>query len=690
MKNILSILVVLLCLSVKAQQTEYVDFKTAKALLGVDFESNRIKGSIEYEFDILKATDSLFIDAVAMTFEYVQLNGKPTKFYNDGKKLWVNYDFIPSKLNKISIGYSTIPKKAMYFLGGEENHQIWTQGQGKYTSNWLPSIDDMNEKIEFDLSITYDNDYTVLANGKLINKEVVGEEQTKWYYDMQQPMSSYLVALAIGKYNKKVEISKSGIPLEMYYYPEDSAKVEPTYRYTKQMFDFLEEEIGVPFPWQNYKQVPVKDFLYAGMENTSLTIFSDAFMVDNIAFVDKNYVNVNAHELAHQWFGDLVTETEGTHHWLQEGFATYYALLAEREVFGDDYYYWKLYEYAQELLAQEKAGESTALLDTEASSTTFYKKGAWVLHMLREQVGDKAFKTAVKNYLEKYQFKNVETNDFITEIEKVSGEDLNGFVNTWLKSEKLPEDFGMFKAVLGHEKFSKTSMLSYLGNLNNELFQIERLKLGLIDSNSNDFKTAKLLFELFNADLVREEDPVSEKLIIEYLKNLHHYTIDEQTILIEEAFKSKNIKVRQTLSQVIIDIWVALKTDYESLLNDKSYITIETALYNLWTNFPEDRSKYLDKTKDIIGFNDKNVRTLWLTLVLLTPDYEPEMARTYYEELVNYTDPKYGFEVRQNAFQYLKMIQACNDECNANLKEAATHYNWRFKSFAKQLLEEKQ
>ena len=102
-------------------------------------------------------------------------------------------------------------------------------------------------------------------------------------YNMQKPMSSYLVALAIGKYDKKIEISKSGIPIELYYYPEDSAKVEPTYRYTKQMFDFLEEEIGFGYPWQNYKQVPVHDFLYSGMENTSLTIFSDAYVVDGIS-----------------------------------------------------------------------------------------------------------------------------------------------------------------------------------------------------------------------------------------------------------------------------------------------------------------------------------------------------------------------------------------------------------------------
>jgi aminopeptidase N len=288
--------------------------------------------------------------------------------------------------------------------------------------------------MEFDLSVVAPKNYQVISNGKMISKRET-PTYNLWQFDMQKPMSSYLVALVIGKYDKKVVHSKSGIPLEMYYYPEDSLKVEPTYRYSKQMFDFLEEEIGVTYPWQNYKQVPVKDFLYAGMENTSATIFADSFVIDSIAFVDKNYVNVNAHELAHQWFGNLVTETSGTHHWLQEGFATYYALLAERDIFGDDYYYWRLYEYAQELLEQDKVGGSTSLLDPKSSSTTFYEKGAWVLHLLRERVGDEVFKKGVKNYLEKHQFKNVDTDDFISEVEKVSGEDLSDFVNIWLKEK---------------------------------------------------------------------------------------------------------------------------------------------------------------------------------------------------------------------------------------------------------------
>src|SRR5690606_9031141 len=121
-----------------------------------------------------------------------------------------------------------------------------------------------------------------------------------------------------------------------------------------------------------------------------------------------------------------------------------------------------------------------------------------------------------------------------------------------------------------------------------------------------------------------------------------------------------------------------LKSYYETLLEDKSYITIEMALYNLWNNFPEDRYAYLTKTKHLQGFNDKNIRTLWLTLALITEDFEQENKSDYFEELTNYTNPSYHFEIRQNAFQYLKLVNACNEKCQENLEQAAKHPVWQF------------
>ncbi|MFK7750446.1 MAG: M1 family metallopeptidase, partial [Kordia sp.] len=344
---------------------------------------------VTYEFEILKDTDSIYLDYREV--EHYEVHKKTFKGSVEdlADKLVFKSHFKKGEKHSLNLVWFTRPKKAMYFIDWNEKNgrkQVWTQGQGKYTSNWLPSLDDVNDKIEFDFTITFDKDYEVIANGKLIKKEIVNDSLVKWQYDMKQPMSSYLAAIAIGKYKKKTLTSESGIPIELYYYPEDEAKFEPTYRHTKRIFDFLEHEIGVPYPWQNYKQVPVKDFLYSGMENTTTTIFSDSFVIDSIGFVDKNYVNVNAHELAHQWFGDLVTAKSGKHHWLQEGFATYYALLAEKEIFGDDYFYWTLFKSAMQLKALND-GKGESLLNPKASSLTFYQKGAWALHVLRAKVG---------------------------------------------------------------------------------------------------------------------------------------------------------------------------------------------------------------------------------------------------------------------------------------------------------------
>lgn len=633
-----------------AQQTDYVDFKRAEALIVFNqfVVDSTTYNSYEIDFEILNKTDSIYLDAVNMEFKHVAINNEAANFKNDGKKLIIYDNFEKGNHHKLSFIFFNAPKKAMYFLGWENGgkNQIWTQGQGKYTSNWLPSIDDTNDKIEFDLKFVAPTSYQVISNGILKSKSEV-QGNILWEYDMDKPISSYLVAVALGKYSKKTETSKSGIPLEYYYYPEDSLKVEPTYRYSKQMFDFLEEEIDYGYPWQNYKQVPVQDFLYAGMENTTATIFSDAFVVDSIGFNDKNYVNVNAHELAHQWFGNLVTATSSEHHWLQEGFATYYALLAERHIFGEDYFYFKLYESALDLGRQDVAGSGTSLLNPKSSSLTFYQRGAWVLYALRIAIGDAIFERAIQNYLEKHQFKNVETSDFIGEVERLYGKSLTDFVILWIKNKAFPYDLAF--QILKQES-------SYVNDYM------------MVDCEVKSSKCADYL-------KYYASDDVKVKVISQVPE-----------LVTKEVFKS-SLKVRQAISQYMTQIPMEFKDDYESLLDDKSYITIENALYNLWVNFPSERSKYLSKTRNTIGFSDKNVRLLWLVLNLNTPYYQADSKQALYAELVSYTSDRYPADLRLKAFQYLELIKACDAECQSNLEIAKSHHNWRLVKFAKEFSE---
>ncbi len=643
-----------------------VDFIKIDMEITPIFDSKEVWGSGTYDFELKSKTDSIFIDAINMDFLYVALNGKQIEFLNSGKQLGFKAPKIKGN-HKLFIRYVAKPRQTVYYIGLNDritgNEQLWTQGQGKYTSHWLPSFDDMDEKVEFDLTLNTDEGYTVITNGKLTEKNVT-EGIIDWHFDMQDPMSSYLAAFVIGNFNKKELKSNSGIPIELYYEPKDSLKVEPTYRYSKEIFDFLEEEIGIPYPWQNYKQVPVQDFLYAGMENTSATIFSNTYVIDSTAFVDKNYVNVNAHELAHQWFGNLVTEKSGKHHWLHEGFATYYAYLAERQLFGEDYFYWKLYATAKTLHNLSESGGGEALTNPNANSLTFYEKGAWALVMLKDRVGKEAFDTGIKAYLSKHQFKNVTISDFLKEMETTSNQSLEDFEVLWLESEQFP--WTKIKQKLKQE--SKSLRM---------VFEME--------DEFQKIKSDDLNFEAYwNAS--------ESSNFKQYLIKQHHKILPE-TIL-NKAFSSNDIKIRQALATSLLGIKGTRKlteeliSKYETLLEDQSYVTIESALVKLWSTFPEKRADYFSKTKEIIGLPNKNIRLLWLALALITPDYQLESKDAFYQELNGYTNNHHHFEVRQLAFEYLSQIKALNDASLINLIEASEHHVWQFKKSSRNLLKE--
>ena len=254
-----------------AQQTDKVDFISCKALLFPDASNQSITGNVTYLFEIKNEIDSIKIDAKNMKFSAVYLNDSNNKQlkYTQTDTHLILHDGLRKGLNSVTLKYSAKPKQTLYFTGKGEHLQIWTQGQGRYTSHWLPSFDDVNEKVIFKISVYFDNKFHVLSNGNLAKKVAsvkLGEMKTLWEYEMQKPMSSYLVMLAIGNFEKQTATTKSGTPLEFYLDKKDFLKFKPTYRYSIEMFDYLEQEIGVKYPWSIYRQVPVRDFLYAGME----------------------------------------------------------------------------------------------------------------------------------------------------------------------------------------------------------------------------------------------------------------------------------------------------------------------------------------------------------------------------------------------------------------------------------------
>jgi aminopeptidase N len=651
------------------QQSQKVDFKTATGFVNINPIERKVSGNATYEFTVLDAVDTIRIDAKNMRFASVMINKTMVKYVNTTRELLLFEGFKKGK-NKVSFEFSAYPKQTLYFNGDFgcescENQQVWTQGQGKYTSHWFPSFDDVNEKMVFRLNLSFDSRYTAISNGKLKGKtdNLIGNyahQQQTWQYSMDKPMSSYLLMVAIGKFEKSKQRSETGVALEFYYQSKDKEMVSFTYYKSKEVFDFLEREIGVAYPWELYRQVPVEDFLYAGMENTTSTIFAQDFVVDSIGFNDRNYVNVNAHELAHQWFGDMVTATSGKHHWLQEGFATYYALLTEKAIFGEDYFYYKLYQTSLQLKVAAKT-DTIPVMHEKASSLSFYQKGAWALHVIRERIGAKAFQLAVKNYLVTYAYKNVETEDFLAEIRKVSDFDTENFRKQWL------QDY-VFNTKEVNDLLNKNLFIKQLVKVQKmrDLPLKERLEEynSIMKSDAYYPVKTEILYQL------KEEDFADKKEVL------------------TSALQTNAIKVRQAVAEFVGAIPLEFKATYETLLNDDSYETREIAFMTLWKNFPDNRLQYLEQVKHWVGMNDKALRIMYLSFYLLSPDTDSLVKTKYYSELVNYTSSSYESSVRENAISSALMIAPYDTSVLRNLVNATTHQKWQFVKFAKQKIRE--
>jgi aminopeptidase N len=382
-------------------------------------------------------------------------------------------------------------------------------------------------------------------------------------------------------------------------------------------------------------------------------------MVDSTAFADKNYVNVNTHELSHQWFGNLVTEVDASNHWLHEGFATYYASLVERELFGREHFFWLLFDKAQELETLSRKGQGESLLDPKASSVTFYDKGALAVWMLQERLGEDFFKKGIRTFLKTYQFKNATVSQLIEVMERTSEQDLNDFRRTWLQDTL----------------FRSEEILSYLRKNCLSLDRFLTMQRELTTSSENNETILKRYWDATSSSEFKQ------RIISLYYKSL-------SSDFLQMAFNTEDLKVRQALSFIAEPISDSLIESYESLLFDNSYVTIENALYKLWIQRPEHREKYLDQTKTLDGFSNKNIRQLWLLLAVLTRDYGGADERSQYQkELFGYTAANQPMEVRQLAFSLIIEVFPYADQNLIDLINAAVHPAWQFRQFARGIID---
>jgi aminopeptidase N len=414
-----------------------------------DFKQRTVAGSATWKFKpIAKPFAELKLDAVALTVASVTSTEKVLGYQVTDEKVIITFaEAIPAgKEATVIVRYSAQPEKGLYFRTPElgykpEDTHIWTQGEADEARHWYPCYDYPNEKFTVEMICHVPEGIVVLSNGRKTSedKDTNGLVAVRWLQD--KPMVNYLVCLVAGKL-KAIEDKHRDIPLHFWTPATEIEHAANSFEDTKPAMEFFEKEIGVPYPWDKYDQVCIQDYHWGGMENVSLTTLNINTLFPKTFENLRNSQGLVAHELAHQWFGDLVTCKDWSHIWLNEGFASFYDLLYTEHKNGRDEFLYDLYEGRKSLtqstnsvksMVWRKYGDPVEQFDALA-----YGKGAWVLNMLRNQLGPDLYRQCIKTYIERHKFGSVVTDDLRAVVEELSGRSFDQFFDQWVYHTGFP------------------------------------------------------------------------------------------------------------------------------------------------------------------------------------------------------------------------------------------------------------
>ena len=417
-----------------------------------DFARHTVRGTTSITFrPIAKPLETLRLDGVDLTIHGVRADVPVADHTVSRDHVAVRFaEPIPvDREVTLHIDHEAEPRRGLYFRTPDMGYpagdtHVWTQGESHEARHWFPCHDYPNERSTTEVICHVPAEMTVLSNGRKVEEAidpVSGLKVVRWLQD--KPHVSYLVCLVAG-HLAKLEGLHRDVPLGFYTQPSTAAQAANSFEDTAAIMAFYEDDIGVPYPWGKYDQVTIQDFVAGGMENTSLTTLTDQTLHTQATETIRSSRSLDAHELAHQWFGDFVTCKDWSHLWLNEGFATYYAHLYDGHKFGRDELLYGLWNDAeQRILTQGEDTRPVVWKGYKDSSDQFdyraYPKGGWVLHMLRSHFGDDLFRTAVKTYLERHALSTVTSDDLRQVFEELSGKPLDRFFDQWLYHARHPD-----------------------------------------------------------------------------------------------------------------------------------------------------------------------------------------------------------------------------------------------------------
>jgi aminopeptidase N len=579
----------------RSEKTKIHDLVHTKLKVDFDFSKRQMNGEAWITAKPhFYSTQKFTLDAKAMLIHEIKMGATNLEYNYDGSELIINLGnaYAKGEEFQVYIKYTARPEevkqkgsmaitdaKGLYFIDPDETDpekptQIWTQGETESSSCWFPTIDSPNQKTTEEIYITVPEKYTTLSNG-LLQTQITNPEGTRTdYWKMSQAHAPYLFFMGIGEYSI---IKDSWKDIAVDYYVENKYKddAQAIFGNTPEMIQFFSDKFGVQYPWEKYSQIIGRDYVSGAMENTTSTLHSESAYQKKGQLVDENtWEDVISHELSHQWFGDLVTTESWSNITVNESFATYCEYLWREFKYGKDHADAHLYEDKSQYLMGGNYDKNLVRFHYTNREDVFdgvsYQKGANILHMLRNQLGDDAFFAGLKHYLTKHQFKAAEAHQLRIALEEVSGKDLNPFFDQWYYANGHPKlhisyDYDknyntvtinikqadkVFNVPLVIDVYESGKIANHTVQLNQKeqsfTFQYNK-KPDLVNINGNHI----LLCEII------DKDKTLENYIFQY-NNAKHY-VDRRDAIVEMAKHQDNEQSFKTLTKALNDRYFELR-----------------------------------------------------------------------------------------------------------------------------------
>jgi aminopeptidase N len=429
------------------------DIKHIRIELRLDPAETFIEGGAEITLAPFRdGLRELQLDAFELNVKEVRAGARRLEFESFGNKLVVRFNE-PQPRGKnltLRILYNARPRKGLHFIRPDDAYpekplQVWSQGESEDNSAWFPCTDSPNERQTTETVITVPERFKVLSNGKLASEKHHKSSRTRtFHWRQEQPHPAYLVSIAVGDFSI-IDARCGRLPTPYYTYPGTEDEARMLMGRTPAMIRHFNKLFGYEYPYPKYAQVVVDDFISGAMENTSATTHADRFMHDARTELDFDCHDVVAHELAHQWWGDLLTPKSWTHLWLKESFATYAEILWSEQAEGVDESRFFLLREQNIYMGEDRDRYRRPIVydrwefPMEVYDRHAYQKGGIVLGMLRYVLGDEDFFRTLKYYARKHEWQSVETADFRIAIEEVTGRNLDWFFEEWITGRGYPE-----------------------------------------------------------------------------------------------------------------------------------------------------------------------------------------------------------------------------------------------------------